>query len=519
MLLKRSPQSTQGPPAPWGDTPSNPPEHRSFGDPPTFTTLLKQLFGEGPATLEPRCLTTEGSVSDSKLAASVAARGGNLVLLAPPSPALAKPVLAGLLGRGEDGSRGRYLGLAPAEAVNEWARVAAGIPLVGTRAAGTSTPARLSRLLHSETLDLLFASPETAHELVRRAALKPSELRGVLLLWPESWAESDLAAELLQDLDKSAQRILVSSDPGFAAPLIERYTWRAPVVDLLGVEPPEAPPPPVRSMPVAWSRRVDAIRDLIEQLDPSSLAVYVADPAERERIAPLVAGAGAIATISSEMPETAGLVVAYDLPSPETLRVLAGAGDVVLLTPSGTEAYVTRLAPNRRPLHPTGGLEAARSGRARDQRTITARLEQGPSRDSFLALGPLLERFEATAVAAALHDLWQQSRASAQAEPARASEARPPMGASLWVGIGKRDAVTPADLVAALIKDVGVPRQAIGKLDIRESFSLIQLGPEVAAQDVAERLTGKTIKGRRLVARLDKGRPARGPRPPRERDR
>ena len=66
--------------------------------------------------------------------------------------------------------------------------------------------------------------------------------------------------------------------------------------------------------------------------------------------------------------------------------------------------------------------------------------------------------------------------------------------------------MTPHDLVAALIKDAGVPKEAVGRVEIRESFTLVELGAGADPAAAAERLTGKTIRKRRLVARLDKGR-------------
>ena len=50
-------------------------------------------------------------------AAPVAARGHNLVCIAPPSPAWAAPVLGGIVSRLAANRRGPVLGLAPAEAV------------------------------------------------------------------------------------------------------------------------------------------------------------------------------------------------------------------------------------------------------------------------------------------------------------------------------------------------------------------------------------------------------------------
>ena len=109
-------------------------------------------------------------------------------------------------------------------------------------------------------------------------------------------------------------------------------------------------------------------------------------------------------------------------------------------------------------------------------------------------------------MAAGLYELWQQQGAEA-AE--RATPLRPAPAVQVWVGIGKRDAVTPHDLVAMLLKECGVPKEAIGKIDIRESFSLIQLGAAASAEEVAEKLRGKTIRKWRLVARVDRGRPAK----------
>ena len=438
-------------------------------------------------------------MSDPKLAETVASRGNNLVFIAPPSPSAARPVLAGLLAA--EPRPGKWLGLAPGEAVEEWARVGAQLAGRGSgRVAGAQTPARLSRLIHSDAVSLLFSTPAAAHEAVRRAALKADGLAGVLLLWPEAWDDPEPVALLLQDLPKEAQRIVVTADPAGSAELIERYCWRAPVTDLLGPEPLDQPPE-VRAVPVAWGRRGAALLDLVEQLDPETLAVWLADPADAPAVERALAGSGTPARIVTA-PEAAALIVAYDLPSPLLLRELAGLAPVVLLAPPGTGAYMDRLARRRRPLHLLGALEGAQAALARSRRTVAELLERGAAPAGYAAIAPLLERYEASAVAAGLYQLWEEALTARSAPPA----ARPaPASVKLWVGIGKRDQVSAHDLVAALIKDGKVPKEQIGKVEIRESFSLVEVGtgePEA----VAERLTGKLVKKRRLVARLDKGR-------------
>jgi hypothetical protein len=66
--------------------------------------------------------------------------------------------------------------------------------------------------------------------------------------------------------------------------------------------------------------------------------------------------------------------------------------------------------------------------------------------------------------------------------------------------------VTPHDLVGALVKECAVPREAIGKIEIRESFSLVELAASADPERVAERLSGKTIRKRRLAVRMDQKR-------------
>jgi ATP-dependent RNA helicase DeaD len=145
-------------------------------------------------------------------------------------------------------------------------------------------------------------------------------------------------------------------------------------------------------------------------------------------------------------------------------------------------------------------LDAARNEVAKTRRRIAEEVEKGGPAADYVVLAPLLERFEASAVAAALYRLWQavpQVEQPAAAPPARAQR--------LWVGTGKRDGTTPNDLVAVLTREAGVPRQAIGKIEVRESFAIVELGEGQDLGDISDKVTGKSIRKRRLVARPDKG--------------
>ena len=438
-------------------------------------------------------------------AASVASRGHNLLFVAPPSPAWAGPLLAGLLERLRKDPAGPALALCPPESVDEWARVAARIAQgTGLHVSAAHAPGRLTRLIKSDAVHLAFIAPETAYELLRRAALKLDAISAVLLLWPEAWSGEDLLGTLLQDVPKDTQRIVVTADVAASAAVVERYCWRAPVVDVLGPDWTGSPPA-VRGTPVAWRDRVDVLGDVTEQLDPATLSVWTADSADHDAIRGALAAWGIEATVTTGIPEKSSLIIAYDLPGPERLRSLAAQGEVILLLPPGTEAFARRLAPNRRPLHARGPLEKAQGDLDATRRTVAAALDRGPEPGAFHALAPLFERHEATAVAAALLELWTGARTGSPPPPPVAAPG-PDAPVKIWVGIGKRDAVTPSDLVGALVKEVGLAREAVGRVELRESFSLIELKGVPDPQRVAEQMAGKTIRKKRLVARVDRGR-------------
>jgi ATP-dependent RNA helicase DeaD len=199
----------------------------------------------------------------------------------------------------------------------------------------------------------------------------------------------------------------------------------------------------------------------------------------------------------------AATILAFDLPTGERLRQLLGAGEVVLLVPPGTESYVARIATPRRPLQLPGLLDAARSAEAAQRATIGTVIETGQAQRSLLTLAPLFERYEATAVAAALFELWTRSAQSAP-PPAPDSQAT----AKVYVGVGKKDGATANDLVAVLTKELRVDRTKIGRIELRDTYSLVEL-PAEEAEQLAGQLNGTTIRRKRVTARVD-----RGPGPP-----
>ena len=447
-----------------------------------------------------------------KDAVPTVARGHNLVAVLPPSPAAAAPLIGAVLGRLGGGVRG--LMVVPPGMLAEWTGVVFGVAAgTGLRVGAALASARALRELRAGSLDLLVASPSVIQELMTSSALKAEGLGVIVLAQPEAWSGHSALAPLMQDLPLEAQRVILTADPAAAADLVERYARKALV---LGMPPAEAAPAqpvgPVRTVSVAWSRRAAALSELLQLLDPVTVTIWAHDRSAAAEIARAVPIDGeSIRLVTGDAPRSS-LIIAFDLPSRARLAQLVQAGDTVLLVPPGTESYVASIARPTRALRLPGLLEEHAAISASDRARIRAELESGDGSAALLALAPLFERQDPTRVAAALYALWkgqEHKAAGSQATAGPATGREEPQSpavpaiAKVWVSIGKKDGVTPADLVGALTKELRVDRTAIGRVELREGFCLIDL-PAADADRIAQALSGKMIRKVRVTARLDR---------------
>jgi ATP-dependent RNA helicase DeaD len=432
-----------------------------------------------------------------------AARGHNLVVVAPPSPAYAVPALAGMLSRLGPGTRG--LLLCSEAQLSEWGLLVTSIGADALRIQVARGTARAMRRLKAAEVDLVVTSPDIALALHRRSALGPEDIGAVFLAWPESWESGESLAPLMQDLSKDAQRIVCTGSSDRAADLVERYARRALTVGVASAETaPPAPAGPVRTAGVSWERRAQVLADLAEIMDPVSLAVWTVDRSRHQDIARVLPlGDPAVKVVTGDAPKAA-VVIAFDLPTSDRLRQLLSAGEVVLLVPPGTESYVERTASPRRPLRLPGLVDAIASEAAARRATIVRAIEARRPEAAILTLAPLFERYDASTVAAAVYELWTSSAVAAPPVPDI------PATAKIYVGIGKKDGATVNDLVAVLTKDIRVDRGKIGRVELRDAYSLVEL-PAQEAERVASALTGVTIRRKRITARVDRG-PTKPPR-------
>ena len=139
----------------------------------------------------------------------------------------------------------------------------------------------------------------------------------------------------------------------------------------------------------------------------------------------------------------------------------------------------------------------------------------------YLLVESLLDRFTAAELAAAALLLLDRGRAK-QARPAvgAAAATAPESWVRLFVSAGSRDDIGPGELLGTLTSQSGVAGNRVGRIDVRESHSLIEVR-EGDARTVISALNGITLAGRSLRVDYDRakerrpgGRGRRTARPP-----
>jgi ATP-dependent RNA helicase DeaD len=422
-------------------------------------------------------------------AAPVIARGHNVAVFLPPVPEALLPYVQAIPATPT---------LVLAADADRAAAIAEHVP----DAFAVSGLARAQARLAAARPAVVCAGVLDAVALLERSALHPSAYRTIVLAWPEHLDADGRQAlgTVMGECDREAQRIVCTAEPATVQePVLDRYAFKAMTYGFPPVEPPEgwAPPAPVGPARIVLGAPAQFAllrRRVLDSLNPErdEDVVIAPCPASREAAEALAARSGA-------------------------------TGPVVVALPWQLPWLRTVFSPCKALPLPT-----ASEGAARRADTLRARLVQLVESEDLdrerLLLAPLLERHDPADLAAAA--LWLAARRPAATTPA-AAPLPGTAGAAftrVWIGIGRKDGVRPGDLVAALANEAKVPADAVGKLDIRELFTLAEVRPD-QADTAARGLTGVTVRGRRIVARVDRG-PShggdhgggpRGERPPRRR--
>src|SRR5882672_4401697 len=340
---------------------------------------------------------------------------------------------------------------------------------------------RSTAILKEGRVGLVAGAAAELSVQVSQSALKLQSVDTLVIAWPETFSES-LDALLAEAPE--ARRIVLSWNPPALADFLERHARRAEIVGNLPLDPDGKPLSPVcsaRYVVVPGTRRRAAVREVL-------------DAARAAR--PYIWSGGPVAAPA----EGADVVVCDVLPTREELTVLATIGKPVFVITSSQLPYLKAVAALT-PLGLTPAADRAQDRNAALRERISERLERGEVNAELALLEPLFEKWDPAEVAAALLALSRQPLDGSNDDDVTAPADQ---WVKVFVNVGKKDRAGPKDLVGALIKEVGLEKGQIGRIDMRESFVLVEVAPS-AAETVVRRMTGVTIKGKRVAAKVDQG--------------
>ena len=160
-----------------------------------------------------------------------------------------------------------------------------------------------------------------------------------------------------------------------------------------------------------------------------------------------------------------------------------------------------------RPLPPPDSVVEDRISVIRDRLEEAA--TSGDLAPLYVVLEPLLERFSPQELAAAaLALLIPQAPAGSTVPQSTAARAEKATGTDGWtrlfVSIGEMEGVKPSDLLGALAGESGVDGSSFGKIEIRDTYSLIEVRPS-EAEKVIKAENGTSIRGRSARVDYDRG--------------
>lgn len=486
----------------------------------TFAELgLRASLAEAAAALG-----WENALPIQRAAIPVLRRGGNAVLRASTGAgitgAYGLPLLDRLLERERTGDGARALVIVATEAragtvADALAALAGDALRVGALLPGWHDAAHA---------DVVVGTPAAALAAVEGSALKLGALETLVLEGAHTLIEPTRAAALetlLVSVPAEAQRVITTATLSREVDrFAEAHARRAMSIPSRPADPDEAGVVaprgsiayalvPERSKQLTLARLLD---------DGGHRVVVVRAPRRADEVRTFLrtrgyvsGGTGDVEVASYASATAAGAVLAYDVPpDAETLQRLDLGKAILLVTPAelphlraiAEESGIT-LRPRPAPRDPVAGVASFRDEvrRALREEDIDAQL---------LLLEPVFDEFSPAEVAAALSAMLrrrQPARERAEPTPAAAGRARPFV--RLFVSVGQKDGLRPAEIVGTFTSEAGIAGEQVGRIEIRETFSVVEVDASVAER-VIRSLNGTTLRGRSVRIDYDRKTPSPG---------
>lgn len=407
-----------------------------------------------------------------------------------------------------------------------------------------TTAARARRMLSMRPVLAIAGPPSQIQALIQSASLKLDAVRTVVLAWGDeilAQAGKELAGMegVMSEIPRDAARVLVTRAASPAVEqIVERYMRRARRETASDLSEPGTPLE-LRYYTVSAASRPTALRRLLDELDPPSAVIVARGGASEAEAREVLRRLGygrdqdPVRLVTGELPPNTHTVILYDPPvsAGEIGRTAAATPVQAFTLVQLRELDFLRSLPGVE-LIPYASAEVLTSARASDEGLrdeLKGVLEQGIVSREIIALEPLLDEFDAVEIAAAALRLLERARAQRDAiQTATPKPSAPGAGTAagpgnsegmtkIFITIGTEDGVRAGDIVGAIAGEAGIPGSSIGKVDIRDKHSLVEVETG-KVQEVIRKMNGLQIRGRKIAVREERERPPRGDRgerPPR----
>lgn len=372
-------------------------------------------------------------------------------------------------------------------------------------------------------------SAPSALEALRTSSLKLEALQVLVIDGLASMLGMfgrDSLAPLAASLPRAAQRVIVTGELNKdVADFVEGHARRALPIPARPADARQSgvPEPPIGTVAYAVvpeTEKIDVIGEMLANAKEVPALVARTDQRASEvaealrvrgfRVA-AADGEKSDVTIAASSPDASApsdaWVLSYDVPfDAETLIRRHRTGGAVLVTPRELP-HLRRIAvEGNLSLRPLAGADHVRSGADlagfRDRIRAAARQEDLSAQ--VLVLAPLLEEMSAVEIAAALSALLRKQVSAVAAPSVPAPQAGTPKPyVRLYIGLGEKDNIRPGDLVGAIAGEAGVAAEQIGRIEIRDSFSVVEV-PGDMAERIINTLNGTTVKGRSVRVDYDR---------------
>ena len=406
------------------------------------------------------------------------------------------PLFEHLLSRGDEG--GRILALVPdcglATEVSAHLNAANHIRKPARDSGfvlAVSGLARATVALGTKAVSVLVATPPDAFALMTRSAYGAEDISHTVLLWPEFYSQDDREpADLVLGATTNAQRIIVTGRPDVTADWIERYARRAPTMKAV-VEPAQ-PGDGVRTAVVGADSLATAVAAVLDTLAPKTALLWDPFPLSRGRWIQYDADPTVTLVGGDALPDASDVAIATDLPSPEILALLHAHSERVVVLHRAYQSDAMDHLATVQELAISPEADRARRAAIELRTELRSRLGGSDLSGAMLQLAPLFDEYDPAEVAAALMGRTDVTNVGQSL----------PSWVRIRLAVGKKDRVKPGDIVGALINAAHTPKDHVGQIDLRETFTIVEVRTE-SAEGALRALADIVLRGRPAKPMVD----------------